>query len=151
MTNEERRAAGRAKDTTDWATARAEQTPEEVLREIAPRVARMLEHWGKELFPASADGRAHFARVMMDSAAYQLRAALDGRNAWDDEDLPPMPLDERFAVVPRSKTKRPLRVVRLTRDSALAARVAEEIRGDVLRTVDLDEEARQARIENGGV
>lgn len=49
-------------------------------------VAKMLETYGPECFPANEQGQVHFARAIMDSAAAEIRAFLSHHQVQSDEE-----------------------------------------------------------------
>lgn len=60
-------AQARAFREAQW--QHVEGTPESLAR-----VASILDEYAPELFPADGNGRVHFARAMMESAADEIRA-----------------------------------------------------------------------------
>lgn len=51
------------------------------LRDVAKTNAKMLTHYGAECFPEVIDGKKHFVRVLMESAAEELDATFNPQNA----------------------------------------------------------------------
>lgn len=74
------------------------------LRACMVKQARMLARWAPQIFPANADGQYHFARAMMESAAFELGEAAGVPEQFARVAVPAQGLVDLLTMVERTLT-----------------------------------------------